>query len=68
MLVTMVIASVMSLLVGMLIGLSIANRSTVTLTSWYDDYGWTLPKEIQELAEKYGWKEVVDEYYKGNWG
>lgn len=58
----------MSLTVGMFIGLSLANRNTVTLTDWYDDFGWTLPKEIQELAEKYGWKEVVEEYYKGNWG
>ena len=68
MLVMMVFIAIQGILIGMLIGIGISNRGSVELTSWYDDYGWALPKHIQELAEKYGWKEVVDEYYKGNWG
>ena len=69
MLVTIVFASVMSFLIGMIVGILMRMRGdSIEQTDWYDDYGWALPKHIQELCEEYGWKEVVEEYYKGNWG
>jgi hypothetical protein len=60
--VLVVMIAVNVFIAGFIVG-RISSLPKIELTDWYDDFGWTLPEDVQELCEKYGWQNIVE-----NWG